>query len=137
MNLIKVDLPEAEFARLNSLFPPTIKSSNVGERAVELVMLHFRSRHAGCTFTKNIDGYDLQVEWDGGEEKIEIKGTADDTIAFWKLKVSGKRSYELLLNGTPIYRVVSVYSRSPSIYVLKHGEDFEMNEEPRWALKRK
>lgn len=136
MNLIEIDLPEAEFVRLNSLFPPTVKSSNVGERAVELVKLHFRSRHAGCAFTKNRDGYDLQVKWDGGEEKIEIKGTADEKIAFGKLKVSGRRSYDLLLKGTPIYRVVSVYSRSLSMYVIRHGEDFEMNEEPRWTIKR-
>lgn len=37
--------------------------------------------------------------------------------------------------GIPVYRVSEVFSQSPSIYVLKHGMDFLLVPEPRWAFK--
>ena len=70
-------------------------------------------------------------------KKCEVKGTAATDIAWAKLKVSGKPSYKLLLNGLPLYRVCGVYSRNPIIFVLKCGSDFEMVPEPRWSVRKK
>lgn len=135
MITIQINLPEAEFQRLNALYPPTVKSSNVGDRAIELVKFHFRTLDPKCQFREPNDGTDLEVLSGTSSERIEVKGTADSDIAWTKLKVSGNASYQQLLNDTPLYRVVSVYDRAPCIHILKHSEDFEMSAEARWAVK--
>ena len=83
------------------------------------------------------DGVDLRVTIDGKTERIEVKGTADSTIAWEKLKVSSQRSHDALVRGdASIYRVVDVDSANPRVYILTHGEDFTLEPEPRWAVKR-
>ena len=136
MQEIQLSISAAEFKRLNNLYPNTGKSSNVGKRAEELVKYHFRALYPSCEFTEQNDGSDLLIKWPDGEEKIEIKGTADKSIAYNKLKVSSEDSYKLLSNGLPMYRVVSVYDRKPKIFVLKYSEDFVMESEARWKVKK-
>ena len=135
MYTIDLNLPETEFERLNALYPPTVKSFNVGERAIELVKFHFRARDSNCEFRVPNDGTDLEVVSEAGSERIEVKGTADSGIAWSKLKVSGNLSHACLHADAPLYRVVGVYDRAPRIHVLKHSEDFEMIPEARWAVK--
>lgn len=135
MRTINIDVPESEFERLNALYPPTAKSSTVGERAIELVKFHFRTIDSNCQFRVPGGGVDLEVTANGISERMEIKGTADPGIAWMKLKVSGKPCYDRLLEGLPLYRVVAVYDRAPRIYVLTYAQDFELAVEPRWALK--
>lgn len=135
MEIIDINLTESEFAQLNDIYPPTVKSSSVGDRAEELVKYYFRKTYKDCKFTYQTDGSDLLVEWNTGSVKIEIKGTADSTIAWSKLKVSSQTSHDLLKNGLPLYRVVSVYDRQPQIYILVHGVDFTMYQEARWAVR--
>ncbi len=135
MRTIELDLPEAEFERLNALYPPTAKSSTVGERAVELVKFYFRTLDCDCQFHVPGGGVDLEVTGKELSERIEIKGTADADIAWMKLKVSGKPCYDRLLEDLPLYRVLAVYDRNPRICVLKYSEDFEIVSELRWALR--
>jgi hypothetical protein len=83
------------------------------------------------------DGVDLKVTIDGKTERIEVKGTQDFDIAWQKLKVSSKKSHDALVSGdASIYRVVDVDSANPRVYILTHGEDFTLEPEPRWAVKR-
>jgi hypothetical protein len=83
------------------------------------------------------DGVDLRVTIDGKTERIEVKGTQDFDIAWQKLKVSSKKSHDALVSGdASIYRVVDVDSANPRVYILTHGEDFTLEPEPRWAVKR-
>jgi hypothetical protein len=98
-------------------------------------MFYFRSLDANCEFRKIVRGVDLEVTRNGTTECIEIKGTADSEISWAKLKVSGVPCHEQLQRDFPLYRVVSVYDRAPRIHILKYSEDFEMQPEPRWALK--
>lgn len=135
MQTINLNLPEREFERLNGLYPPTVKSATVGERASDLVKFYFRTVDPDCQFIERIGGIDLEVTGDRLSVRMEIKGTADADIAWMKLKVSGEPSYRHLREGLPLYRVVGVYDRNPRIYVLKYAEDFEMIHEPRWALR--
>lgn len=135
MIAIQIQLPEAEFQRLNAVYPPTVKSANVGDRAIEIVQFHFRAEDPQCQFRKPTDGTDLEICTAGNSVRIEVKGTAASNLAWGKLKVSGGPSYQQLLNDVPLYRVVAVYDRTPRIYVLKHSQDFEMIPEPRWRMK--
>ena len=64
-------------------------------------------------------------------------GTADSTIAWEKLKVSSRKSHDALVSGeATIYRVVDVDSADPRVHILIYGEDFTLEPEPRWAVKR-
>lgn len=136
METIEIKLTEQEFSRLNSIYPATVKSSTVGKRAEELVKFYFRSIDPKCKFTEPNDGADLLVELKNESVKLEIKGTASDTVSWSKLKVSSLDSHKLIQDGLPVYRVISVYDRNPKILVLRYGEDFTMEPEPRWAVKR-
>jgi hypothetical protein len=137
MERIPLNVTEEEFLRLNQLYPPTVKSSTVGERAIELVQLHFRSKDPKCAFSTPTDGSDLEIKSNNTAQYIEVKGTADTEIAWAKLKVSGQPSYNLLSQGLPLYRVCGVYNRDPVIFILSHGKDFEMVPEPRWSVRAK
>lgn len=135
MQTIDLSLPETEFQRLNGLYPATVKSSTIGERAVELVKFYFRTLDPQCQFSGPTEGIDLHIVGTQFRERVEIKGTADADIAWGKLKVSGGPCHQHLLEELPLYRVVGVYDRKPRIFVLKYSEDFEMIPEARWALK--
>ncbi len=135
MELIDIELPEEEFERLNSAYPFTMQSAKVGQRSVEIVKWHFKTIDPNCNFDNKQTDVDLRVTSKANIYDIEIKGTADEDIAWMKLKVSGKRSYRKLKNGMPIYRVCNVYSKNPRIFILNYNDDFEMIPEDRWSIR--
>jgi hypothetical protein len=52
------------------------------------------------------------------------------------VKVSSAQSHRLLVEAAiPVYRVSEVFSPTPSLYVLKHGVDFLLEHEARWAFR--
>ena len=96
---------------------------------------HGRGRRA--EIEEDRDGADLTVSVDGRRERIEVKGTESSTLDWHKLKVSSQRSHDALTRGgASIYRVVDVSGPNPRIYVLTHGRHFNLEHEPRWAVKR-
>jgi hypothetical protein len=135
MEIIDIELPEEEFERLNSAYPFTMQSAKVGQRSVEIVKWHFKTIDPNCNFDNGQTDVDLRVTSKANIYDIEIKGTADEDIAWMKLKVSGKRSYQKLKNGMPIYRVCNVYSKKPRIFILNYNDDFEMIPEDRWSIR--
>jgi DNA-binding sugar fermentation-stimulating protein len=126
MEIIDIELPEEEFERLNSEYPFTMQSAKVGNRSVAIVKWHFRTIDPNCKVDNTRTDLDLRVTIKEKLYEIEIKGTADEDIAWMKLKVSGKRSYEKLKNGMPLYRVCNVYSKKPRIFILNYNDDFDM-----------
>lgn len=136
MDRLEINIEEYEFSNLNSLYPPTVKSSNVGGRALALMKIHFRSIDPKCSFRENVEDCDLEITSQGKIIRIEVKGTADREVAWSKLKINSTASHRALLAGMPLYRVVGVYERNPAILVMKHGDDFTMVPEPRWSVKR-
>ena len=67
---------------------------------------------------------------------VEVKGTASPDIAWAQLKVSSIASHGLITSGeAAVYRVCDVYSAVPRVYILRHGEDFQLVPEARWAFK--
>jgi len=100
---IKFKLKKDEFARLKRKYPKNGKSSIIAKRAIELVKLYFLSKDPNCNFSTPRDGSDLEITCGNITHRIEVKGTADDDIAWAKLKVSGEPSYELLLKGLPFF----------------------------------
>ena len=124
-----VPLNDQEFMQMK-------KVRKTADKAIEIVKKYLRSARGG-----NIDihvsgpGADLRVVSQDGEELIEVKGTASANVSWSQLKVSSQQSYENLLKGIPLYRVVDVDSRTPRILILRYGKDFVMEPEPRWAVK--
>ena len=137
MEKIQLNVPENEFQGLNQLYPPSLKSFNIGERAIELVKFYFRGKDPSCSFSIPTDGSDLEMKCRNSTERIEVKGTADTEIAWTKLKVSGEPSHKLLLEGLALYRVCGVYNRDPVIFIMHYSSDFEMVPEPRWSVRAK
>jgi len=135
MKTIDISLTDNQFSILNEQYPITAKtSSSIGKRAEEIVKYYFGSVHPSCQFTKPKGGADLLVEWDAESIKIEIKGTDDNSVSFGKLKVSSLASHDLLKDGLPLYRVISIFNKNPKILILKYGVDFVMKPEPRWSV---
>src|SRR5215475_12751066 len=97
MDSFRVKLDPEELLQLNGRFPRSRSSGDIGKRAVEIVKLHFRRSHPGCTFVTPERGADLAVVLEPtGPRQFEVKGTADSSIAWQQLKVSSKASYNLL-----------------------------------------
>ena len=134
MEKINLKLSDQDFIRLNALCPPTEKSADIGKRAIEIVKHLYKSKDPNSTFRVPAGGGDIEIQSEGRTFKIEVKGTTETDICWMKLKVSGKLSYELLVQGMPLYRVCGVNDRFPTIYILKYQRDYEMVPEPRWSI---
>lgn len=83
-------------------------------------------------------GADLAFQLRRGEAAtvLEVKGTADSAVAYAKLKVSGRPSYDLLVTKkAKLIRVIGVFQLRPSIVELVPNTDFELVPEPRWRVK--
>lgn len=136
MASITFQLDPKQLADLNARFPPTDNSSsNAGKRAVEIVRLYFVGVGAQCVAAPR--GHDIEVAFPGstGMCRAEVKGTRDDDVAFGKLRVSSSESYRLLTSDSiPLLRVAKVFSATPVIHELFHGQDFTLVNEPRWRI---
>lgn len=129
---IQVPLTGDEIEKLASL--------NTAKKAVVIVKKHLQEKYSGCNIEirEDVRGADIRVVFkDRNEEDkiIEVKGTVKPSIAWGQLKVSLQSSYDRLVKGVPIYRVIGVDSKIPRIVVLRYGKDFIMEEERRWAVK--
>ena len=114
------------------------KSLSTEQKAIAIVRGFLKTAYGeDVVIEEDRDGVDLRVTIDGKTERIEVKGTKDSDIAWEKLKVSSRKQHDALVSGdATIYRVVDVHSADPRVYVLIHGEDFTLEPEPRWAVKR-
>lgn len=91
---------------------------------------------AEVVIEKDHEGADLRVSRNGRTERIEVKGTAREDIAWPLLKVSSRQSHDALTSGAAaMWRVTGVGGSEPRVHVLKHGRDYELQPEPRWAVR--
>ena len=135
----RLELTNTEHDRLNSKYPESKGSGLIGKRAVEIAKIYFRRKDPRCQFGTAAKGADLHVILSNGAPAIdiEVKGTASIGVAWQQLKVSSQHSWRLLAEEkVSVFRVSEVFERSPSIYVLVHGRDFDLEKEPRWTFKR-
>lgn len=137
MQFKEIKLSDDEFEHLNEKFPEGQSSSVIGKRAEQIVQIHLGREYPGCEITFLAVGADLSVRTLCGEEfLVEVKGAASSRIEWGQLKVSSDSSYNSLsTEGTPIYRVCSVFDANPQLYILRFNEDFHLEREPRWAVK--
>ena len=114
------------------------KSLSTEQKAIAIVRGFLKTAYGeDVVIEEDRDGVDLRVTIDGKTERIEVKGTKDSDIAWEKLKVSSRKQHDALVSGdATIYRVVDVHSADPRVHILIYGEDFELEPEPRWAVKR-
>ena len=125
-----VSLPDLVRERISGL-----KTGKKAEEIVRLLLIQTYGDRA--KIKKARDGADIRVEFDDGNSfGVEVKGTSDTKIAWGKLKVSSQQSHDALKSGEVVmFRVVDVDGENPRIYVLEHGRDFYMQDEPRWSVK--
>lgn len=112
------------------------KNSDIGKMAIEVVKLYFKSLDSTVEFQLGKNGADITVLLDGKKTDYEIKGTQDSSISYNKLKVSSLSCHNALINGMEIIRVTNIRKCDMKISFLKHGIDFLLVEEPRWAVKK-
>lgn len=137
METIEYKISKRDFQKLNRKYRRRGKSSEIGKRAVDIVKIYFKDNNQNVHFSpESIEGIDLIAIIGNQRIKIEIKGTAEKGIARSKLGVSGKKSHDYLENGMPLYRIANVYGRIVKIFILKYGEDFKMDKEDRWKIKK-
>ncbi|MFD2514203.1 hypothetical protein ACFSRY_10020 [Pontibacter locisalis] len=136
MTPIPFTVPEDKLAQLLLSYPNTGKNSDVGKLAVAIVKEYFLSIDCTATFVTNKKGVDLQVSYNGLTEDFEIKGTADESIAWSKLKVSSQRCYDKLEAGMKLIRVSKISKPTVDLYFLEYGKHFILEQEPRWSVKR-
>jgi hypothetical protein len=117
-------------------YPNMGKNSHVGNIAVKIVELYFLSIDPNAQFTTGRKGADLIVTYNGITEPFEIKGTVDKDIAWTKLKVSSNDCYNALINGMRLIRVTNIGETKMVLHFMRHGEDFVLVPEARWAVKR-
>ena len=129
--------PKPEFPS-SEAGPEKIDDLSTEQKALAIVRALLKDKYGeDVEIEEDGDGVDLRVTIDGKTERIEVKGTKDSDIAWQKLKVSSKKSHDALVNGDAvIYRVVDVDSADPRVHILIYGEDFTLEPEPRWAVKR-
>lgn len=137
MQSITIGLSDSELEKLDEEFPEGQSSSVIGKRAERIVEIYMRREYPGCEISRFPAGADLSV-WtpSGWEFLVEVKGAASSQIEWAQIKVSSQSSYDSLSNeGTPIYRVCSVFGANPQLHILRFEEDFYLEPEPRWAVK--
>lgn len=135
MEHFRFNIPENIYLELSEKYPNTGKNSHVGDCAIEIAKAYFISINPDCTFEVNKNRIDLTVITEGNSEKFEVKGTADNDIAYNKLKVSSQLCHDRLIAGMKMMRISGVGRQKVDIYFLKYGEDFTLKPEPRWDVK--
>jgi len=135
MNTIPLQLPNDFFIKLETAFPCGPKNNATRDRAYHIVK-HWLLSHPDTTVADIplAPGADITFTQAAKVTNAEIKGTEDNDIAWSKLKVSGTPSYNGILSGWPVYRVTAVFTKTPTIYILRHDEDFTFIPEPRWRV---
>jgi hypothetical protein len=136
MTTIKFELPADLFNCLETAFPQGPRNNSTRDRAIHIVR-HWLLQQEDTQIVDipTAPGADLTYTHAGKEFHIEIKGTEDVEIAWSKLKVSGQPSCDGISGGWPVYRVCGVFSRQPTIYIMKNLEDFILVPEPRWRFR--
>lgn len=136
MEIIKFEIPQREFKRLEREFAYEGKSSDIGHYALEIVRLYFESKGMKVELDRSREGADIVVGAGHHKVKYEVKGTQDSSIAFSKIKVSSTKSHKALEQGLVMIRVTNIRKREVTLYFLKCGTHFELVQEPRWSVKK-
>lgn len=136
MKSIHFEISEEKLATLLKSFPNMGKNGDVGKMAVELVKEYFLSLDDKASFITGKKGIDIQVTYLGLTENYEVKGTADNSIAWSKLKVSSQDCFNLLANGMQLIRVTDVGKTKITLYFMEYGIDFVLKSEARWSVKK-
>ena len=109
---------------------------SAGAKAEKVVRKHLAREHGEqVRIEADQDGADLKIFLDGKIIRIQVVGSPTTTIAWNLMKVLGQKSHDALKSGkVALFYVVDVDSQSPRIYVLKHGRDFYLEQEPKWSV---
>jgi hypothetical protein len=134
MTTFDFEISERQRKDLLAKFPNLGKNSDVGKYSIEVVKMFFLSKDPASSFSACKGGADLEVKQGKKSEQFEVKGTIDPEICFQKLKVSSHGCHDALVNGMTLIRVTNVGQLKMKLHFMKHGVDFLLVAEPRWAV---
>lgn len=134
MTSFDFEISEQERIALLTKFPNLGKNSDVGKYSIEVVKMFFLSKDSTSSFSICKGGADLEVKQGNNSQQFEVKGTIDSEICFQKLKVSSQGCHDALINGIILIRVTNVGQLKMKMHFMKHGVDFLLVPEPRWAV---
>ncbi len=127
---------ESYSVRLSDAERESMYGLSAGAKAEKIVRKHLAREHGDVKVVPDPDGADLKVYLDGKVIRIQVSGTDAPTIAWNLMDVYGQQTHDELKRGMVVmFRVVDVDSKSPRIYVLKHGRDFYLEQEAKWSVK--
>lgn len=133
MEVIEFELSDDQFDDLRNHLTNG-KSSSVGKKAVEVAKMYFELQYPSCQIVDDTGSSFLTITSNENTFRVMVKGTEKDGISWSTLKVSSTFSYNEIISGVPVYRVTNVNGQKTIIYVLKHGDDFGLEPEPRWSF---
>jgi hypothetical protein len=136
MESVDFEITKEQLGELISSYPNIGKNSHVGHIAVKVVELFFLSKYPDATFSRGTKGADIEVLHSGKTERYEVKGTIDPEISWSKLKVSSQDCYNCLVEGMVLIRVTNIGNTQMKLYFMKYGEDFTLEKEVRYAVKK-
>lgn len=127
---------ESYSVHLNDTELESLHGLSTGAKADKIVRKHFTHEHGDQVIVEpDRGGADLKIFLDGKIIRIGVSGTSASTIAWGFMKALGQKSHDDLKSGkVALFHVVDVDSRNPCIYVLKHGRDFYLEQESKWAV---
>lgn len=134
MTTFDFEISEPQRQDLLAKFPNLGKNSDVGKYSIEVVKMYFLSKDPTSSFSICKGGGDLEVRHRNTSEQFEVKGTIDPGICFQKLKVSSHGCHDALVDGMTLIRVTNVGQLKMKLHFMKHGVDFLLIAEPRWAV---
>lgn len=129
------EISQEQLNYLLSIHPNTGKNWDVGSIAMRVIEMYFKNKYPDATFLSGIKGADIEVTCGGKTERFEVKGTTDQSIAWQKLKVSSQDCHDCLIQGMTLIRVTSIGSLKMKLHFMKHGEDFILEPEVRFAVR--
>ncbi|RYC51859.1 hypothetical protein [Flagellimonas olearia] len=136
MKTIDFILTTDQFEHLEKAYPKKGNNADIGKKAVQIAKYYFNSIYENPKFEYNIDGVDLIVYSPNDRLEYEVKGTEDSGVAFHKLKVSSTNVHNKLVNGLTLLRICSIGNHTVQLHFMQYGEDFLLEPEARWTVKR-
>lgn len=126
---------ESYSVRLSDVECESMYGLSAGAKAEKIVRKYLAREHGDVKVVPDPDGADLKVFLDGKIIRIRVNGTGAPTIAWGFMKALGQEAHDDLERGkVALFHVVDVDSQNPRIYVLKHGRDFYLEQEPKWSV---
>lgn len=126
-------ITEQELFQLKATCFPMEKNRNIEYFALEIAKRFFKKKFPDIEFGMEKD-VDLCFTVDKKKFEYGIKGTTNCDITWGKWKIASKSYHDKLENGMPMIMITHIGTTTMTIYILKYGEDFTLEQESKWNV---